>query len=570
MASISVEALFDTEADVDYDSGDEALQCLSQMFSTCKCTAETICDVCLDRNFIDDSDQVDCASVYRKRDVTDSMKKLRLEQEYLRTKKPRNLSSVFDALEGGSVESGVYTYDLPNDEQTAIETQLESLEETHAFEKPETQQLVQDAFTEKAQLQLLKSDFYKFAYPQLDKGARWSDLHREMKNDKTMQKVWSVFMKRPYTGARSASQYNHVAIEAVLCTDCDRIRAKHTMTHVYYICEYDKTSRSAAGLRGLLKKVCNTPVVLGVPHLKNKNVRSWLTDQTSPLCDDPEKDITALQLNTDVNETAQEKFNAEELLIYIEENKPISLEILVANYRKLATEGDPNARAWIALSTALPIAKRTFELYKSTLKGIAQQMTMPEYIQSRIQKYSGGSAEKVKELLGYNRVSEQFLLTKLRRWFTGSIKHNVLVFLGPGNTGKSMLCENLTIMTGGCFLSWNDNNTFWKQGIIGARTAYLDDVSLQCWRHLDVHERRTIDGGIVAVNKKFSEAVETRLPPSLFTTNYDIRQMTEFEYLNNRLQWIEFSHPIDSTGLKLTPADCAAWIKEHLADLDLD
>ncbi|WP_092487484.1 hypothetical protein [Candidatus Ichthyocystis hellenicum] len=557
-------ALFDLEADCD-DVDDD----FSELIEVCNCQDST-CPVCLDKQFIvEDDDEDEDVNVHRKRDITESIEKLRLaEERLLNPNKRKNLLGEFNvaALEGGSVEDGIYTYATTEAETQEIETLIDTLEP-----EPTNRDIVSTTLTKEAKEGLLRTAFYHFALDkEKNEGARFTDLFRSMQSEKTMQRMWGIFLEKPKTGLRQGPYRSHIAIEALLCTDADKIRARHSKSHVLYIVEYTLTSRSIAGIKQLLQKVVpDAPLLIGVPMIKKPQMRAWVREFTSTLSNDTAKDFDWLVLSTEGPLTKTDiKFNAEEMLVYCETEKPQNVEVFIANYRKEAQLGNENAQAWIQMTTALTVARRTYDLWKSTLRGQALQLGLSEYIIHRCNQFQPGTSLKVTQLLTLNKVNELQFLSKLRKWMKGHIKHNILCFVGPGNTGKSMLCEALTVVLGGAFLSWHEGNSFWKSPMVGVRSCYLDDVTRVIWRHLDERERRTLDGGVVAINKKFHDPIEAKMPPCLLTTNDDIRDMTEFTYLNNRLTWVDF--PTVISHLVVKAEDVATWILTHQSELDLD
>ncbi|AXH74262.1 MAG: E1 protein [Melanogrammus aeglefinus-associated papillomavirus 2] len=485
-----------------------------------------------------------------------------------------------DVLTDGNDVDGVYTYsELSTEHVQQIEETVENSVQLDLFDSEEVPE-ISTSTTELANEGQLRSNFFKwstaetvddFCNDQNKKGARWYDVARTMKSDKTMQKDWIIFCAKPLTNLRKGPYRCHIALEALLCNDADNIRCKSLGNFVMYLLEYKDKSRSVNGLRKLLAQVNVTTALFGAPFKRKPLVRDWIKKCTSAL--DSKKDLTWLQ---EVCGTASGfRFNPEEMIQFCEESEPVSVEILIANYRREGDNGNENAKAWIEMSSAYNNAQHCYKMWKATERGKTMQMTLPEYIQSRHNLMKEGVARHVTLLLAMQGVNEISFLNTVRKWLRGSPKSNILVFVGPGNSGKSMFAESLMIFLDGAILSICESNGFWKQGMISKRYCLIDDVTLPQWRYLDINERRALDGGLIAVNKKYSDAVECRMPPTVMTTNYDIRLNDDYTFLVNRLTWITFTKPLPlkRSGLGVlivTPADIAAWFFQYKDTLDLE
>lgn len=497
----------------------------------------------------------------RVRDITSSIEKCELQKSPPKKIKPR-------VLFGGQA-SNVYSYELDDESEQQIN---DTLTESEQYGLLDSEEQLKSKTTEIADEASLRSAFFRFAVEGEKQGARWFDLMKNMKSAKTMQKNWAIFCPRPLTGLREGPYRSHVALEALLCNDADGIRARHSDYYTFYILEYRQKSRSVAGLKKLLEQVKVKTALIAVPQIRKPLVREWAKVHTSVLSEDPERDVTWLDITQNVLST---KFNPEELILFCEETEPASVEILIANYRAEAGKGNENAQAWIEQVGAYNTASNAFKMWKATVKGMQMQLSLAQFVDNRLQQITAGDPKKIRILLGLQEINELCFLNILRKWMTGKAKKNTLCIVGPGNSGKSMLGEALMLFLDGGVLSYQEHNTFWKQTAIGKRFAFLDDVTLNQWRSLDVNERRVLDGGVVNVNKKFSEAVEVKFPPLLITTNYYLPdEGHDFDFIINRLTWIIFKKPIPTVDgiprIIITKEDIAAWFDENKETLDLD
>ncbi|QYW06021.1 E1 protein [Papillomaviridae sp. Haddock_c6033] len=585
----------------------EGEEMATQLFCTCVDKENCTCDMFIDDNSVDDNttptktpwevtllleqqaeDEMnnlfDCTppetSEKRVRDITDSVEKLHVCPLRSPPKKVmRNLNT--ELLHAGEVVEGTYVYNNLTEEETEqVETILEESETL--LETELNAEDVSEALTKEADEGSLRSYFFQWATCKTaadeaqgkTKGARWYDVARTMKSEKTMQKNWMVFCERPRTGLRRGPFRSHVAIEALLCQDADGIRAKHSKTHCMYILEYRTKSRSVTGLKKLLKQGGVNCSLIGVPFQKKPLVRDWISCYSTPLIDKPERDLEWLQERCGV--ATGFKFNPEEMIQFCEESEPHSVEILIANYRAEAEKGSENAQAWIELTSAYNHAQQCFKMWKATAKGKQMQMSLLTYINFRLGQIAEGQSKNVKRLLLFQGINELTFMNTMRKWLRGNSKQNVLCLVGPGNSGKSMLAEAIILCLDGAVLSINEHNQFWKQGMISKRFCLLDDVTLVQWNYLDNNERRALDGGIISVNKKFSDPVETRMPPTLITTNYFLpNQGNQFDFLVNRLTWITFAKELPKredglSRISVKPEDIATWFQENKDSLDLE
>ncbi|AXH75397.1 MAG: E1 protein [Melanogrammus aeglefinus-associated papillomavirus 1] len=512
--------------------------------------------------FLDNQDEESCK---RLREVTNSVEKLQVTRSPL-SKKPRNINE--DLLN--------CDYEVPIETQDLLATALVNSEILF-----ESESLLDQDLNVEATEAYLKKSFMSFSvfrqsegFLQEKKGPRWGDLAKPMKSDKTMQKHWIVFFKIPLNGKKTGPTRNLVTVETLLEKDSEGIRSKSNSTFACFLLEYRVKSRSKSGLVKLLAQANITSALIGVPFLKKPLVRDYVREYMTVLDEDVNRDIQLLHLNQDGKSVT--KFNPEEMILYCEEHEPKSVEILISNYRTEAQGGNDNAQAWVELCSAYNNAQTCFKMWKATVKGKQMQLSLTDYIAERSDMYSNGNAINMRKLLVYQGINELVFTNTVRKWLQGKPKQNILCFVGPGSSGKSMLAEAMNVYLDGCVLAVNEHNTFWKQGVIGKRFSLIDDVTLPQWHYLDVSERRTLDGGLIAINKKFSDAVETRMPPTLITTNYYLPdQGDQFSFLINRLTWIKFqrSLPTTSEGLSrilVTAKDVAAWILTNKDSLDLD
>ncbi|WAQ80613.1 MAG: E1 protein [Fish-associated papillomavirus 1] len=513
------------------------------------------------------------ATAKRLLEVTNSVEKIQITPEPT-PKKRRNINP--DLLQGGEVVAGKYVYNLTEEETQAI---TELVDESDEFlESEQTQDDTFDQIIEELTEPQLRTNFFQFSLLKVgqglgennDKGARWYDVSKTMRSDKTMQKNWIIFCEIPnYTGKR-----NIVPLEALLCADAEGIRSKRTNVFCMYVLEYRSKQRSAAGIKKLLAQLQCKTALIGVPYIRKPLVREWIKEFTTPLTEDASRDLQWLQLQ--ITETrANVKFNPEELIMFCEETEPESIEILIANYRKEASNGNENAQNWIEQCGAFNNAQHCFKMWKATVRGKNMQMTLPAYIGHRMTLFDKGNANAVQKLLCFQGLNELCIINTMRKWMQGHTKHTCICIVGPGSSGKSMFAEALCMFLDGAILNVQENNIFWKQAMLGKRAALIDDVTMGQWDYLDGRERRFLDGGYISVNKKFADAVDTKLPPCIITTNYYLPDMGDkYEFLINRLTWITFKCKLPLrdglSRLPVTVDDIAAWFELHKSTLDLD
>ncbi|QYW06029.1 E1 protein [Papillomaviridae sp. Seabass_c1851] len=482
-----------------------------------------------------------------------------------------------EKLPGSVTEDGMITYNVQDDVSVSIEELLDNTEEL-------PRDLVLTPAQEKSKQERdLRSRFVYFTQSQHTNGlqGKFSELHKTMKSTKTMQKIWAVFCKCPqerrtvhntFTSTTTTTgQTSHLALEALLARDCDRIRGCSDRKYCYYLLQYSKGQRSIAGLLRLLNSVGVEHALFGVPLFKRPLTRDFLQKLTTALSVDT--DVTFL-LEED-NETILKEtytFSMEELLTFCEDTEPDTVQQLIHRYTNLAKQGDTNALAWRNSTNCLNIAKNAYAMWKNNVQGEELDLSLTEYIHKKLENHERGNWVNVDKLLRYQGIEPLWFLNCFRKWLRGPIKGNTIVLQGPGNSGKSMLQDSIIKLLGGVFLSWHHDNQYWKSPVLGARFACIDDLTQKGWVNLDETERRALDGGTITVNKKFTQPTEVKFPPLMITTNCSLED-ERFEFLRNRLTRFSFTKCVlDSAGapkIKVTEADVCDWILKYKDTLDL-
>lgn len=400
---------------------------------------------------------------------------------------------------------------------------------------------------------------------------KWTNIVKEMKSPKTMQKKWVIFFQKPVSGSGTVT---HVPAEALLCQDCDRLRACSTEGSCLYLLEYTKGQRSIAGLMKLLKTVGITQCLFGVPLYKNPTARKWFKEKTTALSTD--NDVTFLADDQDEECKEEVGFQMDVLINFCVETEPSSVEVLMYRYTQEAVGGDPNAMCWQKSTGALAWAKNAFTLWQGTRSGELASMTVDQYINMCIKKHQGGNADNISDLLIHQGIDEDVWLRALKLWVRGIMKKNTIVLFGPGSTGKSLTCDALTSFLGGAFLTWHQDNQFWLSGAIGSRYCAVDDVTNRAWSDIDSKNRRHCDGGAVTVNKKFCQPTTIKFPPLCITTNCDLRgggENSPWEFLLNRLTWFNFPNTLEGPDglatIVVTGSDFARYFDRHRLTLNI-
>nr|WFF64102.1 MAG: E1 protein [Betta papillomavirus 1] len=543
-------AFLDTMAEVDNDSDGEELEALFSESPTKS-----------DEEFIDDTSITESPPLKK---LCDDMKLMCSP-----SKSKRNLQLDINKLEGASLSAeGIVEYPSTSEE---LSTQLYDIcqNQTERECVIETPNLVKDD-----KLKKLKHAFPFFSQSvsadQLQ--GQWFELHKTMKSEKTMQKVWAVYCEMPWVKRGHKNERCHVGVEAVLANDADKIRGAAKGKHCYYLLQYEKGQRSIKGLKKLLESVGVYDALYGVPLCKQPKACKYLRDMTTALSEDT--DVTFLtddQLEDVV--VRNTTFSMEELIAFCEDNQPATLQQLISRYTALAKMGDLNALAWRNMTTCFNSARTAFMMWQQTKQGEELDLTLSEFLEKKITEHEseGGCHNKVRKLLALHRINEINFLNTLRKWLRGDSKANVIVLQGPGNTGKSMFTHSFMTFLGGAFLSWHADNQYWKSPVLGTRYCCIDDLTEKGWINLDETERRALDGGIITVNKKFHQPTEVKFPPCIITTNCTLEHI-RYDFLKNRLSWLPFQHIISTpTGPKvvITPSDWAAYFKVYKDSLDI-
>lgn len=562
--------LLDTEAEVQGDASEDEDDEFNDLFDTEE-----------NDDFLDNTEFTE-SPPFKK--LCDSAEKLMLNNPLI-----RGLTCTRELFASGSldpnkcinaeVSNGMLTYDVEESESLAIEANVEN------SELPIEGTVIDDPDLREEQLQRdLKKSFVYFSqdlHPSKFQG-KFLELHKMMKSQKTMQKIWAVFCRNPpvqqlHEGSWQSTKKvlerrSHISVEAVLSNDCDRIRGCSTKSHCYYLLQYTKGQRSMNGLMSILKHVGVENALIGVPYFKQPLTRTFLQAITTPL--HVERDVTFLQEEDNEDFVKQSfTFRMEELITFCEDDEPDTIEQLISRYSNLAKQGDPNAIAWRNSTNCLGIARNAFQLWQSTMQGAELDLTLSEFIMKRCSEFPNGDWKNMTRLLLFHGILDADFCNKLRKWLRGDIKHNVIVFQGPGNTGKSMITDAIIKLLNGAFLSWHGDNQYWKSPALGCRFCCLDDLTKQGWENLDATERRTLDGGTITINKKFHQPTKTKFPPMIITTNKELDE-EKYEFLRNRLTWFFFKKVLPQVAGKrpilVSSADVADWILKYKDCLDLE
>lgn len=396
-------------------------------------------------------------------------------------------------------------------------------------------------------------------------GIGWRELTREFKNNRTTAASWVVACYEVHetvfeSGCKLLSKY----CDYYLCR-----RYVHEQFSVcLYLCEF-KAAKCKLTVNALFKTLLGveSKLILAEPPKLRSGVcamywfKCGLTQGCYKFGTTPE---WLLQQTVLGHKAAAEacKFDLTVMVQWAYDQGYTEASDIAYNYALEASQ-DSNAAAWLASSNQAKYVRDCESMVKYYKRAELNQMSMSEYIYKQCQKCpTEGSWLAIMNFFKHQDIEPIRFVSAMKSWLQGTPKKNTMFFIGPPNTGKSMLTNSLINFLDGRRLSFAiSKSTFWMQPLTTCKAALIDDATVACLNHFDSHLRNILDGYPVCVDRKYKSAVEIKAPPLLVTTNIDIQSDPRYFYLRSRAMCFYFKNevPLDEDGMPVFSLNHANW-----------
>lgn len=235
----------------------------------------------------------------------------------------------------------------------------------------------------------------------------------------------------------------------------------------------------------------------------------------------------------------------------------------IAFYYAMEASADTNAAAWLASTQQAKYLRDCEAMVRHYKKAEMSRMTMSEHIHKLCQTVTEtGSWLPIMNLFHHQGIEPIRFVNAMGCWLKGIPKKNTIIFIGPPDTGKSLLTNSLIKFLKGKTLSFAmHKSTFWMQPLTVCKAALIDDATAACLNYFDSHLRNILDGYPVCIDRKYKPAIEIKAPPLLVTTNIDITTDPKYYYLRSRTMCFHFENklPLDENGNAMFTITDANW-----------
>lgn len=427
---------------------------------------------------------------------------------------------------------------------------------------------------------LLKSKNQKAtAYSQFKTffGISYTDLVRQFKSDRTCNNNWVVAVFGPSETLIESSK-------RLLLSHCCYIQLVTAFCNsgilALYLLQFS-TAKCRLTLQKLftnLLNVNNIQLLSDPPKHRSTVTALWFYKKS--LCEttfvygDYPGWLAKLTLVT--HQANSEVFDFSGMVQWAYDNNYTDEPSVAYNYAQYAKE-DPNAAAWLKLTSQAKIVTDCVKMVRLYKRHEMRIMTMSEWIWKCCDSVEGeGDWKVVMKLLRYQNINAVAFLASLRDMFKGRPKRHCLVLQGQPNTGKSYFGYSLIQFLEGAVISFaNHQSHFWLQPLTDAKIGLLDDATYACWTYMDVYMRNGLDGNAISVDCKFKAPTEIKLPPLIITTNIAVDKEEKFKFLHSRCMCYNFNKPclFDNAGnpvFRLTQQNWKAFFQKLRLQLGLE
>lgn len=253
---------------------------------------------------------------------------------------------------------------------------------------------------------------------------------------------------------------------------------------------------------------------------------------------------------TQVNHQSEaEAFELSKMIQWALDNNMSEEGQIAYEYASIAHEDD-NAAAWLKSNAQLKYLKDCTQMVRNYKRYEMKQMSMSEWIAKCCREVTEeGDWKEIARFLKYQEINMIAFLTAMRSMLKCIPKRQCLVFVGPPDTGKSLLSFSLIRFLQGRVISFvNSRSQFWLSPLAECKIALLDDATDACWQYFDINMRTAIDGNPFCIDFKHKTPMQMKLPPLIITSNQDISTDEQYKYLKSRVTIFKFNRtmPLDT------------------------
>lgn len=396
-------------------------------------------------------------------------------------------------------------------------------------------------------------------------GIGWRELTREFKNNRSTTTSWVVACFEVHeTVFESARELLKKYCEYYLC----RRYVHETFNVCLYLCEF-KTAKCKVTVHGVFKTILGVEqnLILAEPPKLRSGVCAmyWFKCGFTQGCykygHTPD---WLLQQTVLGHKSASEpsKFDLTVMVQWAYDQDYTEASDIAYNYALEASQ-DANAAAWLASASQAKYVRDCEAMVRYYKRAELSQMTMSEYVYKQCRKCSNeGTWLEIMNFFQHQGIEPVRFVSAMKDWLKGTPKKNTIFFIGPPNTGKSMLTNSLMKFLGGRVLSFAmSKSTFWMQPLTTCKAALIDDATVSCLNYFDSHLRNILDGYPVCIDRKYKSAIEIKAPPLMVTTNIDIHSEPRYFYLRSRAVCFYFNNevPVDENGNPVFNLTNANW-----------
>ncbi|QGF19307.1 early protein E1 [Tadarida brasiliensis papillomavirus 1] len=349
-----------------------------------------------------------------------------------------------------------------------------------------------------------------------------------------------------------------------------------------FLCEF-KASKSRDTLINLFTNLfyCRAETILAEPPRTRSITVAlwWYTKLTSKIgvVYGSSPDWIAKQVLLDHQKATEQTFELSEMIQWALDNNFHDESEIAFEYALKATE-DANAAAFLRCNNQPILVKNCAIMCRHYTTAMNAKMTMSEYIHKRCQAV--GKLEKeegwrqIIQFLRYQKVGFIAFMVAMKSFLKAKPKKQCICIHGPSNSGKSTFANSIMKFLNGKVISYaNANSQFWISPLRDAKVGLLDDVTINCWRHMDIYFRTALDGHPISLDMKHKNLVQMRLCPLMITSNIDISNMDEFKHLASRIVFFEFpkEFPLEkgSPVFELSNETWCSFFRQFWGHLDL-
>ncbi|UNR78510.1 E1 [Tadarida brasiliensis papillomavirus 2] len=394
-------------------------------------------------------------------------------------------------------------------------------------------------------------------------GLGFCDMTRDYKSDKTFNNSWVIFL---YALREECFNAMIVALKQISTFYCGRYNP-YTM-RFYGIIEF-VNQKCREGIEKFLKglidinvnsMLSNPPKYKCIPlalywykqynhpqNVKHGDLPEWINKQ----------------LGSQFGENPDPIFSLTKMIQWAYDNEFLEDHQIAYNYAQLAEE-DENALAFLNNNNQAKLVRDCGTMVRLYKKAEMKSMSMDEWITKMCRECpeppDNQAWRRVIHFLRNQGIEFFTFMPMFKNFLKHKPKHCTIVLTGPSDTGKSYFANGLVKFLRGRVVSFaNSASHFWLSPFADCKIGLIDDLTKHGWRYCDIHLRNGLDGHPFCLDAKYKAPQQTRLPPTLITTNEDIEKDPEFKFLVTRLNFLHFTVPITSQTIERYSVDDSAW-----------